>query len=195
MKHLILGAALSVAATAAQASLLTFDWAWEGSDGRATARGSLAYDASLAGTGLITAPDIADFSIEGLLDGVVGFSWDLSVGTTTYPFQLSFDTNAEDLVFGGLYPTATDSVVWGDVPGLGDGLICGTGSCGLYIDGSSYGWRGVWDKTQFTVTRASGPAPGAAVPEPLPAGLAGLALLGLAALRRIRGAHAEALAA
>lgn len=146
---------------AANAAPISFDWTWTGSSGYSAA-GTMSYSDTLAGTGVITAGSISTFTIEGFSGTTSLFTWDLATGAQSNPFQLSFDTNSLQLVFGGFYPTASDSVVWGDDGGVG-ALICGTGNCGLTGPfGGFVGFRDVADKSQFVFTQVkSVPAPGA----------------------------------
>jgi hypothetical protein len=161
----------------ANAALINYNWAWTGAASTGnTAQGSMAFDESLDGTGIITAADISDFSIEGFTGATSVFNWDLGDLNTGNPFRLSFDTDAGNLVFGGVYPTATDAVNWGD--NNTGALICGNGSCG-FLGVGSFDSVDVSDKSQFTFLLASAP-----VPEPSIIALFGLGLVGIGFARR-----------
>ena len=165
---------------AANAGLISYDWTWTGSSSTGNhAEGTMSYDDALVGTGIITAGDIAEFSIEGFTGTTSQFSWDLSTGAQNNPFQLSFDTTLGDLVFGGTYPTALDSVVWGDDSLAA--LVCGSGSCGFQGAGLSFDSISVTNKAQFEFTLANSPSP---VPAPAAVWLFGSGLIGLIGIRR-----------
>lgn len=156
---------------AANAGLIGYDWTWTGSASTGNhAVGTMSYDDTLAGTGIITVGDIAEFSIEGFTGTTSQFTWDLSTGTQNNPFQLSFDTTIGNLVFGGTYPSALDSVVWGNDSQAA--LICGNSSCGFTGSGLSFDGISVGNKAQFQFTTSS-------VPEPASIALLGLGLAGL----------------
>lgn len=167
-------------ASAANAGLIEYEWTWTGTSGYG-ARGTMAYSDALAGTGVITASSISAFTIEGLSGTTSLFTWDLATGVQSYAFQLSFDTISQSLIFGGYYPTALDSVVWGDLSSAG--LGCGTGSCGLFVGGSFLGFRAVTDKTQFTFTQVA-----SSVSEPETLALLMLGLAGLTVAKRKKSA-------
>lgn len=166
MKKLLAMLLLTVTG-AANAALVTYDWTWTGTVNNA--KGTMSYSDVFANTGVITGENIAGFTIQGYTGDTLRFDWDLATGTQNNPFRLSFDTTAKTLVFGGFYPTAMDSVVWGnDAVGA---LVCGSGSCGFYGNGVTFDGVSVSNKAQFSFTPAAAPVE---VPEP-----AGILLLGI----------------
>lgn len=175
MKKLIVLLLLTLSGVA-NAGLIAYDWTWTGGSSGNNAIGTMSYSDSLANTGVITASSISGFSIQGYTGTNLRFAWDLATGTQSNPFQLSFDTTSGALVFGGFYPTALDSVVWGDDSQAA--LVCGNGSCGFLGSGLTFDGISVSDKSQFVFSLA---AP-TSVPEPTSILLlgAGLACIGLA---------------
>lgn len=149
------------------------DWTWTG-DGGYKASGTFSYADSLNGTGVITASSIDSFHLEAWTGASSMFAWDLTDGTSDGYFQFSFDTSTLDIVKGGVYPTALNSVSWGYNQTVGR-LVCGTGACGLFYNQSLLGARDVLD-AQFTFSQAR-----SSIPEPAMLSLLGLgfALIGL----------------
>lgn len=153
----------------ANAGVVTYDWTWTGGFSGTHAKGTMSYSDTLANTGVINGSSITDFSIQGYTGTNLQFTWDLATGAQSDPFRLSFDTTSHQLNFGGLFPTALNSVVWGNDAQAA--LICGSGSCGFYGSGLSFAGISVTDKSQFVFTAVAAPV---SVPEP-----AGIFLLGI----------------
>lgn len=167
---------MSSLANVANAGLLEFNWNWTGTSGY-TATGTMGYSDTLENTGVITAGSIDTFSMEAFSGVTSLFTWDLATGTQNNPFQLSFDTTLEKLVIGGFWPTATDSIVWGNDSDSGGSLICGTGSCGVYGELDA-GWRPVSDDSQFVFTRKASD-----IPEPSTLAILALGIIALTSRR------------
>jgi len=161
----------------AQASTITEDFSWTGSDGY-TMTGSFSYPSSLSGA--ITGSQLTSFSMEVFLDGTEVGSWNLSSGYAGYTFNFNFNATtltffqgAGDLSYG---PMGQD---WDDLPGLagcpdsGVGFASGSAEQGVCVNNTDEGFTSTYNLTATSAV-ASAPEP-AAVSMTL-IGIAGLAM-------------------
>ena len=137
----LLATSVAVLSMSVAAQAATYAISFSGASG-SSMTGTLEFDDSLMGTGVIDETDIDELSIEVFLNGVSQGSRSLigdGLGSTASTFNLNFDTDIGQFVVGGFSAGATGQDWFTDVGGNGCdtvGFSSGSGAQGVCVNGS-----------------------------------------------------------
>lgn len=127
MRIIAVSGALFLSAVCADADVAAYRFVWEGGGGYSV-QGALAFDADLAGAGLVTHEDVICFAIEGAKDGQAIGRWALGMLTLDTTWRLHFSPVVSAFFVDGQLIDMPQA--W-NMNGVGDN--CGGGGFGLNI--------------------------------------------------------------